>query len=102
MTAEGLVAFAEDLACIAAGGGGPQALAEHLATRTGGAVLVEGAESKRIAAVGRNTHGQARTVPIASGASQLGELRVFSDGGAELEHVMRLTASAIALELARE
>lgn len=102
MTAEELVAFAEDLARIAAGGGGPQALAEHLATRTGGAVLVEGAESKRIAAVGRNTHGQARTVPIASGASQLGELRVFSGGGAELEHVMRLTASAIALELARE
>ena len=102
MTADELVAFAEDLARIAAGGGGPQALAEHLAARTGTSVIVEGAESKPIAAVGRNTHGETHTVPVSSGSSALGELRVFGKGGAGIEHVMRLTASAIALELARE
>ena len=45
MTADELVAFAEDLARIAAGGGGPQALAEHLAVRTGTGVFVEGLPS---------------------------------------------------------
>jgi sugar diacid utilization regulator len=126
MTPDELVAFAEDLARIAASGGGPRALAAHLAERAGVGVLVEDAEWRHVAASGsaeipssvrplmiENTpprdyaglrNGRAgRTLTILSGDTRLGQLSVF--GGSDLDalvHLVRLTAGAIAVELARE
>lgn len=125
MTADELVAFAEDLARIAAGGGGAKALAGHLARRARIGVLVEDAHWRHLAAAGgkdvpstvqpfldknsstefqRLRNGYAgRTVGIAAGDTRLGQLSIFGDGDLDsLEHAARLTASAIGVELARE
>ncbi len=126
MTADELVAFAEELARIAASGGGPKALAAHLADRTGVGVLVEDADWRHIAASGGSDlpssvrslilehappreyaglrNGRAgRTIGILSGDTRLGQLSVFGHGDLDpLVHLVRLTAGAIAVELARE
>jgi DNA-binding PucR family transcriptional regulator len=125
MTAEELVAFAEDLARIAAAGGGAKALAGHLARSAGIGVLVENAQWQHLAAAGgidvpssvqpllvdnagndfqRLRNGYAgRTVAIVTGDTRLGQLSIFGDAELDrLEHAARLTASAIAVELARE
>ena len=125
MTADELVAFAEDLARIAAGGGGPKALAGHLAKRAGVGVLIEDGQWRHLAAAGgtglpssvqpllhdnasaefqRLRNGYAgRTVAIVTGDTRLGRLSIFGDTDLDtLEHAARLTASAIAVELARE
>jgi len=125
MTADELVAFAEDLSRIAAGGGGAKALAGHLAKRANVGVLVEDAQWRHLAAAGgssmpssvqplleqnasfdfqklRNGHA-GRTVAIVSGDEILGRLSIFGTGNLDaFEHAARLTASAIAVELARE
>ena len=49
---ETLLAYAEGLARIAAGGGGPQALASHLAAAIDATVLVEDAQWRHLAVAG--------------------------------------------------
>jgi sugar diacid utilization regulator len=126
MTPDELVAFAEDLSRIAASGGGPKALAAHLAGRAGIGVLVEDAEWRHIAASGTGDipssvrplmldatqprdyaglrNGRAgRTLAILSGDMRLGQISVFGSGDLDaLAHLVRLTAGAIGVELARE
>lgn len=104
MTADELVAFAEDLSRIAASGGGPKALAGHLAHRTGAGVLVEDAASRPIASAGDTSRrASAQTIPIAAGDTRLGQLSIFGENDSNsAAHLARLTASAIGVELARE
>ena len=126
MTAPELVAFAEDLSRIAAAGAGPKALADHLARRAHVGVLVEDAEWRHLAACGssgfpstvrpllageelpnvysslRNGYG-GRTISICAGDLRLGQLSVFGEADLDnLEYLVRLTAGAIGVELARE
>jgi purine catabolism regulator len=112
MTAEQIVAFAEGLARIAASGGGPKALAAHLAEATGSGVLVEDAGWRLVASAGANVPGSARahdgasangtlTAPILAGSTPAGWISI---GGAakNATHALRLTAAAIGVELARD
>lgn len=124
MTADELVAFAEGLSKIAAGGGGAKALAGYLSRRIHAAVLVEDAEWRHVAAAGGEVPSSVRTM-LASGASGaftelrngragrsiailngellLGRLSVFAEGDLRsAEHFVRLAACTIAVELARE
>ncbi|HTX58780.1 MAG TPA: helix-turn-helix domain-containing protein [Verrucomicrobiae bacterium] len=111
MTSEEIVAFAEGLARIAAAGGGPKALAAHLAAAIGGGVLVEDVQWQHVAAAGANgippsarpgsgARAGTRTVQILGGGGQLGWLSAAASG--DVEHAMRLCAAAIGVELARE
>ena len=127
MTPEALVAFAEGLSRIAAAGGGPKAFAAYLAQALDGGVLVEDAESKHLAAAGATDgipasigdavekhdatpHATLRmrngrpgiAATIYAGDSHLGWLAAFGANLADRELLVRLTASAIGLELARE
>lgn len=127
MTPEYLVAYAEGLSRIAAAGGGPKAIAAHLARELDVGVLVEDADWKHVTAAGNGgtvpasirdvvhplradprTVTQTRNgtpggaVPIFVGDSLLGWLAVFGKPAAGHEHLLRLTASAIGVELARE
>ena len=132
MTVEELVVFAEGLSRIAAAGGGPKALAAHLAGQIDAAVLVEDAEWHHLALAGsgsrsippstrellhatrRNQEGLIAINPpggpagsalkVRAGDAQVGWLAVFPNGKpiAGFEPALRLTASAIAVELARE
>ncbi len=128
MTPEQVVAFAEALSRIAAGGGGPKAFAGYLAQQLGVTVLVEDVEWRHLATAGsvssappsvrdllEDTAAASRklyalrngasgaALPIFAGETHLGWLAVF---GATLsstaEPAIRLTASAIGVELARE
>lgn len=109
MTPDEVVRFAESLAQIVAGGGGPSALAEHLAGAIGASVLVEDPAWQGLAAAGSSplptsargpAEGVAR-VAICAGERQLGWLSVL---GADDAHraLLRLTAAALALELLRD
>ncbi|MDE2573652.1 MAG: helix-turn-helix domain-containing protein [bacterium] len=132
MTTDELLAFAESLARISAAGGGPKAYASHLAGRCRGAVLVEDAEWHHLALAGagersvppsardlirqasRDDEGFARAqlpdgghvlaYPMRAGDSDLGWLVCLGLDGAsgELAPLLRLTASAIAVDLVRE
>jgi sugar diacid utilization regulator len=103
MTPEELVEFAEGLARVAASGGGPKALAAHLAEATGGSVLIEDAQWRHVASAGTGPlppsarGAPERAVPILAGSAQAGWLTCSAEAG----HLARLTASAIAVELAR-
>jgi len=124
MTPDELVAFAEDLAKVAAAGGGCKALADLLARRGQVGVLVEDSEWRHLAAAGeqrlpssvrpmlddssrgyaqlKNGHA-GRTLSINAGDRRLGQISVFGDADlSALEHLVRLTAGAIGVELARE
>jgi DNA-binding PucR family transcriptional regulator len=114
MTPDQLVEFAEGLSRVAASGGGPTAMAAHLADVTGAGVLIEDAEWRHIATAGSATlpasarglnGGRVCTVPIAAGAGQLGFLSLWAakpeDAGA-LAMIARLAASSLAVELARD
>lgn len=125
MTAAELVAFAEDLARLAAAGAGTRALADHLSRRARVGVLVEDPEWRHLAACGgtlpstvrtllagegapnvytalRNGYA-GRTIAMCAGDMRLGQLSVFGEGDLDgLEFLVRLTAGAIAVELARE
>jgi sugar diacid utilization regulator len=111
MTAAEAVAFAEGLSRIAASGGGAKALAEFLALRTGGGVLVEDAQWRAIASAGPGVipasarslaPGQGRSVEISAGDLRLGHLTALGTNLDALEHALRLTAAAIAVELSRD
>ncbi|HVA33273.1 MAG TPA: hypothetical protein VNG31_03935, partial [Candidatus Baltobacteraceae bacterium] len=114
MTPEKVVEFAEGLGRVAASGGGAKALAAYLADATGTGVLVEDAQWRHLATAGKGAAPTSARVIVESGAPGLavevraGEAHVGwlslslaagSDSGAE--YLVRLTASAIAVELAR-
>lgn len=114
MTPEKIVEFGEALARIAAAGGGPKALAAHLAQAAGGSVLLEDAEWRHLATAGsgsippsgrgiveRGDPGLAQR--IGNGKSELGWLSLFGTGSApNAGMLLRLTAAAIGVELARD
>lgn len=109
MTAEQIVEFAEALGRVAASGGGATALAAALAGATGCPVLVEDADWRPIATAGtgslpataRGGGNGLRTIPIGLGTAPHGWLSV-AGGGDEATPAMRLAASAMAVEIARE
>jgi sugar diacid utilization regulator len=102
MTPEEIVEFAEGLARVAAAGGGPKALAAHLAQASGASVLVEDAQWRHVASAGTAAipasarNAPERATPIVTENAQLGWLTCSCDA-----NLARLTASAIAVELAR-
>jgi sugar diacid utilization regulator len=126
MTADELVAFAEELSRIAAAGGGCKALADALARHAHAGVLVEDAEWRHLAAAGSTRlpssvrpllsngtevtpyvplpNGQpGRTLTITGGGTRLGQLSIFPRNDLDdLEHPVRLTAALMSVELARE
>lgn len=114
MTAEELVAFAEALARIAAAGGGPKAFASHLANELGATVLVEDGDAKHLAAAGNGTPMPSSVsdfkanrhagiaLPISVGDALFGQIAVAGPGVSDNELAVRLVASAIGVELARE
>jgi purine catabolism regulator len=111
---EEIVEFAETLARITASGGGPKALAAHLARAADGGVLLEDAQWRHLAAAGsKRVPPSARSVVesgapgkalrVNSGDLHVGWLSLFgtnSEPSAEL--MLRLTAAAIGVELARD
>ena len=127
MTPGAIVEFAEELARIAAAGGGCNALAASLAQATGAGVLVEDSDWRHIAAAGSGTipasardlfepggeparlprpHRNGRagiTISILAGTAHLGWLTLFSaPEDSHIEALLRLAASSMAVELARE
>ncbi|GAC1657325.1 MAG: hypothetical protein NVS9B12_09400 [Vulcanimicrobiaceae bacterium] len=126
MTPEALVEFAEELSRISAAGGGPKAFATHLAQTLQATVLIEDADCKHVATSGAgeapaaiadimdtSKHSNRKAVALQNGRSGLampihvGEtfLGWMVVVGAKLEggeHLVRLAASAIGVELARE
>jgi hypothetical protein len=110
MTPEQIVEFAEGLARIAAAGGGPKALAAHLAEKTGGGVLVEDAGWRHVASAGAHVPASARdgrasngtlTATIQAGNAVAGWLSL-AGVPKSAGHALRLTAAAIGVELARD
>ena len=129
---ETLLAYAEGLARIAAGGGGPQALASHLAAAIDATVLVEDAQWRHLAVAGTGERAipasvrdliahqgdvedgvaltapadaRARAFPVRAGETRLGWISVFPSGARPIdEHagLIRLTAAQIAVELSRD
>ncbi|MDB5092656.1 MAG: transcriptional regulator, CdaR, partial [Candidatus Eremiobacteraeota bacterium] len=129
---EALLSYAEALARVAAGGGGPQALAAHLATAIDAAVLVEDAQWRHLAVAGTGERAippsvrdllpkdasaeegvalaapadpRARAYPVRAGEARLGWISVFPIGtraNDEQAGLVRLTAAQIAVELSRE
>jgi sugar diacid utilization regulator len=114
VTPEEIVEFAEGLARIAASGGGPKALAAHLAQAAHAGVLLEDAQWRHLAAAGStNVPASARAVvesgapgrasPVTAGNSQLGWLSLFGNAAVEeTDLLLRLTAAAIGVELGRD
>jgi PucR family transcriptional regulator, purine catabolism regulatory protein len=114
VTPQEIVEFGEALARIAASGGGPKALAAHLAQVTRGGVLLEDAQWRHLASAGAGTiPASARAVVggsasgqcqrVTAGNLELGWLSLFgTDGLPNAELLLRLTAAAIGLELARD
>jgi PucR C-terminal helix-turn-helix domain/GGDEF-like domain len=114
MTPDQIVEFAEALARVAASGGGAKALATLLAERAHAGVLIEDADWRPIATAGKGSlpasaravNGErARTVPIAAGDSTYGYLSVVGERDTDYDALlpaMRLAASTIAVELARD
>lgn len=124
MTADEIVAFAEQLSRVAAAGGGAKALADVLARVTGCGVLVEDVQWRHVAAAGsglpssvrglvRERSGNAlnaladgrsgRSMAIAAGQTRFGQISIFASGDLErYAPLVRLTAGAIAVELARD
>lgn len=112
MTPDAIVEFAEGLARVAAAGGGPTALVGHLAELTRVPVMLEDADWRPIATAGpgsfpataRGLGNEVATVlPVTSGREPVAWLALFG-GHAERARfgpAARLTASAIAVELAR-
>lgn len=129
---ETLLAYAEALARIAASGGGPQALAAHLATAIDAAVLVEDTQWRHLAVAGTSERAippsvrdlvpkdadaddgvalalpadpRSRAFPVRAGETRLGWISVFPVGARTTdEHsgLIRLTAAQIAVELSRD
>lgn len=114
MTAQEIVEFSEALARIAASGGGPKALAAHLAQATRGGVLLEDSKWRHLATAGSGpipvsargvveANAPGRAQRIVAGNAEIGWLSLFStDSAADAEILLRLTAAAIGVELARD
>ncbi len=132
MSPDELLDFAEGLARVASTGGGPKALAAHLAILLDGAVLVEDAEWRHVALAGtgsRSVPPSARdavaaataregivtlqtpgdtvggyAVRIRGGDAMLGWLSVFPAATPPAGRLgaLRLTAAAIGVELSRD
>jgi purine catabolism regulator len=114
MTPDRIIEFAEELARIAAAGGGPKALAAFLSDAADAGVLVEDAQWRHVATAGKGslpatargmTNGLARTFPIGTAPTPLGWLSVFPHSGVigdDVVSIARLSAAAIGIELARE
>jgi purine catabolism regulator len=109
---EEIVDFAEGLARISASGGGPKALAAHLAGATGASVLLEDARWHHLAAAGTNSVPSSGRAIVESGAPgttsritcgdlHLGWLSLFGDDPSGVL-LLRLTAAAIGVEMGRE
>jgi purine catabolism regulator len=110
MTPERLVKFAEELARVAAAGGGPKALAALLSESADAGVLVEDAEWRPIATAGKGSlpsSGRSggdgiATFPI-GGSTPLGFLSIVAPNAGDAHATLaRLCAAAIGLELARD
>ena len=114
MTPEKIVEYTEALAHIAASGGGPKALAAHLAKAAGGGVLLEDAHWRHLTTAGAGkippsargiveSGAPGKTSRITAGARELGWLSLFGTNSApEADLLLRLTAAAIGVELARD
>ncbi|HZV77421.1 MAG TPA: helix-turn-helix domain-containing protein [Candidatus Babeliales bacterium] len=114
MTAEELVEFTETLARISASGGGPKALAAHLARAAGGGVLLEDANWRNVAAAGTGkippsaravveSGAPGRAQPVTAGNLNFGWLSLFgTNSQPDTDLLLRLTAAAIGVELARD
>ncbi|HEV3194968.1 MAG TPA: helix-turn-helix domain-containing protein [Candidatus Cybelea sp.] len=114
MTPQAIVEFTEALARIAASGGGPKALAAHLAQRVGGGVLLEDAHWRHLAAAGSGAipasaratveaDAPGKACRVGAGTSHFGWLSVFGGNSAgDAEVLLRLTAAVIGVELARD
>ncbi len=114
MTPEEIVEYTEALARIAAAGGGAKALAAHLARIAGGGVLVEDAQWHPLATAGTGpmpptARGVAKngaagqTLALTAGTRRIGWLSLFGTGSSpQAGTLLRLTAAAIGLELARD
>ena len=113
MTPDDVLEFAEGLARVAASGGGPTALAGHLAKITGLGVMLEDAQWRTLVTTGPGTFpatarglddDTATIFPVRAGSEPTGWLTLFGGHSqrATFGAAARLTASAIAVELARD
>ncbi len=114
MRPDEIVAYTEALARIAASGGGPKALAAHLAQIAGGGVLLEDANWRHLTSAGSGTIPASARGVVESGApghaqrvtagnAGIGWLSLFGgDRAADADILLRLTAAAIGVELARD
>jgi PucR C-terminal helix-turn-helix domain len=113
VTPEEIVEFSETLARIAGSGGGPKALASHLAHAARGGVLLEDSHWRHLATVGSTPNpASARSVieagapgrahRIIAGDIELGWLSLFGDCAPDAHILLRLTAAAIGVEMARD
>jgi purine catabolism regulator len=114
VTPEEIVEFAEGLARIAASGGGPKALAAHLAQAAQGGVLLEDARWRHLAAAGSSnlpasaravveSGASGRALRVTAGNAHLGWLSLFgTNADTEADLLLRLTAAAIGVELGRD
>jgi purine catabolism regulator len=114
VTSQAIVEFAEALARIAASGGGPKALAAHLAQRVGGGVLLEDARWRHLAAAGSGpipasaratveAEAPGKACRVSAGRNHLGWLSLFGgDSAADADALLRLTAAVIGVELGRD
>ncbi|MDQ2991950.1 MAG: helix-turn-helix domain-containing protein [Candidatus Eremiobacteraeota bacterium] len=102
MTPDDLVVFAEGLAQVAAAGGGARALASHLAESLGTGVSVNDADGRRLTDVGTARNGAVIRLPLLAGEARFGEIVLHAKDTPNATRALRLTAAAIALELARE
>jgi hypothetical protein len=102
MSPDDLVGFAEGLARVAAAGGGARALALHLAQSLDAGVSVEDLEGRNLTTAGKAANGKVVRLPLRAGETPFGQISLHADGTPDALLALRLTASAIALELARE
>lgn len=112
MTAGRVVAFAEELARVAAAGGGVAAMAAEAARATGCAIVIEDPQWRRVAEAGDGaaslgaravveSGAAGRAVRIAAGTAHVGWLCAFPSGDDDaLEHLLRIAAATIGVELA--
>lgn len=114
MKPEEIVAFSEALARIAASGGGPEALAAHLAHVANGGVLLEDAQWRHLTTAGIGPIPESarsiveagapgRAQRITAGSAQVGWLSLFgTDSATDAAILLRLAAAAIGVEMARD
>ncbi len=108
MTAEELVALAQDVARVIADGGGSAAVARRLAEATGSGVLIEDASHHPLARAGAPDAAASGgedtppfVTPIATGQTLLGRICLFGEDAQDFAHAARLAASSLAIDLAR-